>query len=238
MYTQTRDECDRIFQVLGCMIAHIPCFGYHNGYPDDQKCAGHKAWQDASHRKPHIIVATSAFGCGFDVAPVRAVIHLERPRTRIEYLKERGRAGRDGRPAENLALNFQNGTSPQLRSSVDYTPFVSDATVNTPVVYSKEMFGDTKGQKEESKVCSRWLLDVFADGERQTLRFQQRGLQRCHVSSSSPVLPELFDSGWPWKFHRAQRSRGCLQRLQRSPERKASRLYVPPRIRWTNILLR
>jgi ATP-dependent DNA helicase RecQ len=56
-----------------------------------------------SDRLP-FVVCTNAFGLGINKPNTRWIIHYHMPSLLTEYLQEIGRAGRDGLPAEALAL--------------------------------------------------------------------------------------------------------------------------------------
>jgi ATP-dependent DNA helicase RecQ len=64
-----------------------------------------------------VMVATTAFGMGIDKPDVRTVIHYDAPEHLEAYYQEAGRAGRDNKPSNALAL-YNNADITRLHDSI------------------------------------------------------------------------------------------------------------------------
>lgn len=101
IYASTRKRVERYAEVVAAAVGPKQVVAYHGGMSDSERTQSQDRFMSGRAR---VAVATNAFGMGVDRGDVRAVIHVDLPRTVEGYYQEVGRAGRDRKPAHCLLL--------------------------------------------------------------------------------------------------------------------------------------
>ena len=115
--------------------------------------------------KQRVIVATSALGMGVDIPDIRCIIHMDWPRTILDYAQESGRAGRDGLRSEAIVIG-QEGDAGQ---GGDEQTAEEQKLVEAYV-----------GGEGVSAICRRRVLDKYLDGREGRVGCEE-GEEGCDV---------------------------------------------------------
>lgn len=150
VYAATRNATEDLAEAL--TKAGMPALAYHAGLDAETRSARQRRFllEDGI-----IMCATVAFGMGVDKPDVRFVIHADPPKTMEAYWQEVGRAGRDGEPAEGVALY---GPADLRRSlSWTYESDAPEAVKRVQITKTRQLFGFFDGDECRRAAVRRYF---------------------------------------------------------------------------------
>lgn len=106
IFAQTTTYVDALYNILG-EIYPGDVTRYHSRIKPERRKK--QLLFDFLQGKRKIMIATSAFSMGIDVADIELVVHFNAPISMTDYIQQIGRAGRDGRKVHCVLFYDQNG---------------------------------------------------------------------------------------------------------------------------------
>lgn len=126
VYVTRPRDAERLAERLR-QLGHTRLRVFHGGTSSADRESTLAAWAGESP-SADVMLATSAFGLGVDVADVRTVVHACLPESIDRFYQEVGRGGRDGAPSLSLLLPVlpEPPRDPSSQESVSHGPTVVD----------------------------------------------------------------------------------------------------------------
>ena len=124
IFAQTTTYVDALYNILG-EIYPGDVTRYHSRIKPERRKK--QLLFDFLQGKRKIMIATSAFSMGIDVADIELVVHFNAPINMTDYIQQIGRAGRDGRKAHCVLFYDQNGDDDAISNS-----FIKKAKKQSP----------------------------------------------------------------------------------------------------------
>ncbi|KKZ66219.1 hypothetical protein EMCG_08055 [[Emmonsia] crescens] len=176
--------CQTVNQVT-TMASALGCEAYHHQQID--KAGILERFRQGGHR---VIVATSALGMGIDIANIRSIIHVGRPRSLLDYGQESGRAGRDGQGSEAIIIEPEGISAAMIWSRKDVPSLLDQKLVE------RYMLAGSEGGDGLNPRCRRVVLDQYLDGE-------VEGYMREHCGDRQPGESQCDGCDGEWEAREA-----------------------------------
>lgn len=207
-------------------LGHTRLRVFHGGTSSADRDSALAAWAGESPTAD-VMLATSAFGLGVDVADVRTVVHACLPESIDRFYQEVGRGGRDGAPSLSLLLpvlparppeqapreNLVSDSARHVEDDVlDYAEHVSDYDVARSLSRRKAI-GDPKGSNRWRTLRSGAVLE---DGFLVTdVRYRPAKLEGV---GQSVVYDSPRNREWNWSTLNLLARAGAVRLRLRRPE--------------------
>ncbi len=156
VYAATRSAVEDVADALE--KAGVPSLAYHAGLDTGIRAARQRQFLLEEGR---VMCATVAFGMGVDKPDVRFVIHADPPKTLEAYWQEVGRAGRDGEPAEGVALYGPADMNRSLQWT--YSSDAPDEVKRVQLTKTRQLFAFFNGDECRRGAVRRYFGEEKVD---------------------------------------------------------------------------
>ncbi|KDA00215.1 ATP-dependent DNA helicase RecQ [Hyphomonas polymorpha PS728] len=150
VYAATRNAVEDLADALE--KAGVPSLAYHAGLEAEVRAARQRRFL---LEEGLVMCATVAFGMGVDKPDVRFVIHADPPKTLEAYWQEVGRGGRDGEPAEGVALFGPSDMNRSLQWT--YSSDAPDEVKRVQLTKTRQLFAFLNGDECRRAAVRRYF---------------------------------------------------------------------------------